>query len=225
MKALLDELRNVGVKVVLSSILLMDFHTRQNIWEDIEGHIEARPAFSQFSHYAPCPGTPFYERLKEEGRLLANIPLEEWHAFKRPWFIHPEFSLNEGQEVQEKAYLEDFRRLGPSVARIIRDDLEGYRHMKNSSNPVLKARAQFLAGQFSKYRALLAACERLISIPETREVVREIRNNLESESKPAGAIENIKALGLFGFGKFRQWQTALWGDVIQPRTRLINYQG
>ena len=93
----------------------MDFHTQANIWEDVEDHLACKPDFSQFSFYSPSPQTPLYDRLREEGRLLENIPLEECHAFKQPWFIHPEFSLAEAEKVQERAYLEDFYRLGPGL--------------------------------------------------------------------------------------------------------------
>jgi hypothetical protein len=224
-KALLDELRKAGIKVVLSSILLMDFHTRENIREDIEEHIAARPAFSQFSFYSPAPQTPLYERLKEEGRLLTAIPFEEWHAFKQPWFIHPEFSLTEAEKVQEQAYQDDFNRLGPSIVRVIRDDLEGYLHLQKSSSPQLKSRAEFIARNFSRYRAILLGCEMLAPSPEMKELVREIRLRLEAETRRSSTLEKLEALGLFGFGQSRSLRTRLFGDAIQPRTRVWHYQG
>jgi len=225
MRALLDELRKAGIKVVLSSILLMDFHTRENIREDIEDHIAARPAFSQFSFYSPLPQTPLYQRLKEEGRLLFDIPFEEWHAFKQPWFIHPEFSLEEAEKVQEQAYRDDFNRLGPSIVRVIRDDLEGYLQLRKSSRPQLKARAEFISQNFSRYRAILRGCEMLAPSREMKEFIREIRLRLEAETRKSSALENLEALGLFGFGEARSLRTRFFGDAIQPKTRVWRYKG
>src|SRR4030042_1386050 len=101
MGGLVENLRQHGIKTILSTILLMEFHTLENIQEDIEEHLQCRPAFSQFSLYAPCPGTPLYDQLKEEGRILFDIPYEEWHDFKQPWFIHPHFTRGEAEKVQE----------------------------------------------------------------------------------------------------------------------------
>jgi len=225
LKALLDRLRAAGIKVVLSTILLMDFHTKQNIQEDIAQHVSCRPAFSQFSFYAPLPGTTLYDRFKKEKRLLESIPFEDWHIFKQPWYTHPEFSLTGAEEVQKQAYLDDFHQLGPSVARVIRDDLEGYLHLKDSKNPNLRARAEFLASNFSKYRAVLQACEYLVPRPEMKEPLKELRKNLEQASRKTGIFENVEALGVYGFGAVRKIRTRLLGDAIQPRTKIINYSG
>lgn len=225
LKSLISNLRSVGIKTVLSSILLLDYHDRKTIWEDIEDHLACKPAISQFAFYSPCPGTPLYDRLKEEGRLLTNIPFEEWHAFKQPVFVHPHFSLLEAEKIQEKAYLEEFHRLGPSIVRIIDTELEAYQHLKNSRRPFLRDRAEFLARNFSAYQAVLKASELLVPGPEMKKYVQEVQARLRSVSRGINLLESIEALGLTGFGKIRQWFTARFGDALQPRTRLIHYQG
>jgi len=225
MKGLLQDLRKSGIKVILSSILLMDFHTKQNISEDIEDHLACNPAFSQFAFYLPLPGTPLYDRMKSEGRLLTSIPLEEWHAFKQPVFTHPEFSLLEAEKIQEQAFLEDFYRLGPSIVRTIDTEIDGHLHLLNSKRPYLRDRAQFIARKFSAYRAVLKAVERLVPRPNMAEQAREVGKKLEKISRNTGAFENLEALGLYGFGKLREWRTRHFGDALQPKTTLTRYQG
>ena len=117
-KALVEELRHYGIKTILSSILLLDGHTKENIREDIDEHLACRPAFSQFSHYAPLPQTPLWDRMHDEGRLIQGIPWEEMHAFNEPWFTHPDFTTQEAKDIQEEAYLRDFNELGPSWFRL-----------------------------------------------------------------------------------------------------------
>jgi len=223
MKGLVASLRKVGIKVILSTILLFDFHTKENIWQDIEDHLSCKPAFSQFSFYAPFPGSPLHARMKQEGRLLSAIPLEDCHAFKQPWFIHPEFSLAEAEQVQEKAYLEDFYRLGPSIVRLIRDELEGYIYMKSSANPRLRERAQYFARSFSQYRAVLKACEYLVPTLEMKDQARELRLRLEAEAGNTNILENMQAAGLYGFARLREFRTRHFGDALQPITRVSYY--
>ena len=224
-RGLLNNLRAFGIKVILSSILLMDYHDKKTVWEDVEDHLACNPAFSQFAFYSPLPGTPLYDRLKEERRLLTSIPFEEWHAFKQPVFIHPEFSLLEAEKIQEKAYLEDFHRLGPSVVRIIDAEIEGYLNLKKSKRPFLRERAEFVARNFSAYRAMLKSSEHLVPTTEMIKFVKEVQARLQSATRGINLLERTEALGLVGFGKFRQWYTTHWGDAIQPKTRLLRYQG
>ena len=225
LKELVDQLRRVGIVVTMSSILLFDFHTKENIWEDIHDHISCKPAFSQFSFYAPAPGTPFYERLKEEGRILFHIPLEDWHAFKQPWFIHPHFSLSEAEEIQRRAYLEDFYQLGPGIVRMIRDELEGYLHLRQSKNPRLRERAEFYARNFFRYRVVLKACARLAPTREMREMILEVLGRLESITRRLYLPEEIGALGIYTLGRLWELRTRWLGDALQPRTRLVYYSG
>jgi len=224
-KELIASLRRVGIKTILSTILLFDFHNKKNIWEDIEDHLACKPTFSQFCFVAPWPGSALYERMKQEGRILEAIPLEDWHAFKQPWFIHPEFTLTEAEKVQEKAYLEEFYRLGPSIVRLIDTELEGYLNMKDSQNPRLRDRALYFARDFPMYRAILKACEYLVPKESQREIVREVLAKLEKATRKTTAIENFEALGLYAFGRFREFRTRHFGEALQPKTSLTFYHG
>jgi hypothetical protein len=220
---LVAELKSFGIKTILSSILLVDRHTKENIREDIDEHLAARPAFSQFCHYGPLPGTPLFDRMNEEGRLLTAIPFEEWHGFKQPWFIHPEFSLKEAEKVQEQAYLRDFHELGPSLMRFIETEHEGWRNLKDSPKPHLRARAEYYAGQMWKYKVLLLAMERVAADQKMRAMVREVRLLVEHSFGTANALEKALAGGLFVTSRVREFRTRRFGDAIQPRTRVVRY--
>ena len=225
MAELVAELRNCGIKTILSSILLLDKHTQDNIGEDIDDHLACRPAFSQFAYYSPLPGTPLYDRMSRENRILTAIPFEEWHGFKQPWFVHPEFNLDEAEQVQERAYQRDFEELGPSVLRFIEADYLGWLNLKDSKKPHLRARADFLSSPMWKYRVLLAAMERLVPTERTRDSIRRLRQRIEDSFGKTTAFEKTAALGLFLAGRFREFRTRRWGDALQPRTRVVCYNG
>lgn len=197
MKALVAELRRYGIKTILSSILLLDNHTKENIREDIDQHLACRPEFSQFSHYAPLPGTPLWDRMLDEGRLMPGIPWEEMHAFNEPWFYHPHFTAQEAKDIQEEAYQRDFQELGPSWIRIIEADYEGWKYLCQSNKAHLRARADFFARQMWRNKILLAALEHLVPFTPMRELVKDVRQNIEKAFGKANPIQLAIASGLF----------------------------
>lgn len=222
-KALVAELKTYGIKTILSSILLLEAHTPDNILEDIEEHLACNPAFSQFAHYSPMPGTPLYDRLEAERRILHQIPLEEWHAFKQPWFVHPHFNLVEAERVQNLAYTRDFLELGPSTLRYIATDYEGWRNLKDSSNPQLRRRAQFFASQMWKYKGIVKAIALLAPTDHIRRLAQETLADITRDFGGLNPIHYGIAHTLHVSGRLRQLRTALWGDNIEPPTRVVKY--
>lgn len=223
MKALVDDLRRHGIKTILSSILLINEHTRENIQEDINDHLACRPAFSQFSHYAPLPGTPLWDRMRDENRLIPGIPWEDMHAFDEPWFYHPHFSSQEAKNIQEEAYQRDFHELGPSILRMIETDYEGWEYLHKSDKPHLKNRADFLARQMWKHKTVLAAMDYLVPTGQMRKLVKEVRRKVEDSFGSTNPFEMAAARGLFLTGRLREFRNRHWGDVIQPPTQVIHY--
>jgi len=223
MKALLDDLRRHGIKTVLSSILLLDEHTKENIRKDIDYHLACRPTFSQFAHYAPIPGTPLWDRMCKEGRLIPGIPWEDMHAFNEPWYFHSNFTTKEGKDIQEEAYQRDFHELGPSVLRAIETDYEGWKYLRQSDKPHLRARADLLAHQMWSYKIALAAMDYLVPTVQMREMVRNVRRKVEESFGPTNTFQIAVACVMFLFGRFREFRNSRWGDVIQPPTRFVRY--
>ncbi|UCD84422.1 MAG: cobalamin-dependent protein [Deltaproteobacteria bacterium] len=222
MADLVDELRSYGIRTILSSILLLDQHTRENIEKDIDDHLACRPTISQFAFYSPTPKTPLYDRMNEEGRILTAIPFEEWHAFKQPWFIHPEFNLKEAEKVQEHAYQRDFLELGPWIMRFIEAEYNGWLNLKDSY-PLLQGRAEVIAKNMWIYRILLLATEHLAPTEKIKGMCRELREKIEGSFGSATIFERAVARGLQITGRLREFRTRHWGDALQPRTRVKYY--
>lgn len=223
MKALVEELRRYGIKTILSSILLLDGHTKENIRQDIDEHLSCRPTFSQFSHYAPLPQTPLWERMQEEGRLIPGIPWEEMHAFNEPWFHHPHFTAREAKDIQDEAYLRDFHELGPSWFRLIETDYEGWKNLRQSDKPHLRARAELFARQMRLYKIMLAAMYHLAPTVHMRELIKDVRRQVEDSFGNVNIFQTSAAYGLFLTGRLREFRNRHWGDVIQPYTSLKRY--
>jgi hypothetical protein len=223
MKSLIAELRSVGIKTILSSILLLEEHTKETIEEDLDDHLACNPVFSQFAHYSPVPGTPLYDRLEKEGRILHQIPLEEWHAFRQPWFVHPSFTLVEAEKVQDRAYTRDFLELGPSSLRFIAVDLEGWRNLKDSDKPHLRMRARAVAAGIWKLQSIALAIRRLAPTDHIRDLADDVLAGIARDFGPPRLLQQSIAAGLHLSGRVREWRTALFGDALQPPTRVVKY--
>ncbi len=222
-KELIDELADWGIWVILSSILLLDCHTKDNIWEDIEDHIDCRPAFSQFAPLGPAPVTPLWDRMEKEGRILKFIPIEDWHGFRQPWLIHPHFSLVEAAHIQRQAYEKDFITLGPGIARMLHTIVRGYLNFRQTDSPPLLARAREIEKQLWFYKAVMYDMELLARDPKVKEVISDLRKDMEMMVGKLTIFEKTVAAGGFLIGSYRKLHNRLFSDVIQPRTRIVHY--
>ena len=70
---LIPELRSHGITVLSSMILGFEYHTPEIIREEMAEFLALRPTYGQFLIYGPTPGTPFYERIMQEGRLRPEM--------------------------------------------------------------------------------------------------------------------------------------------------------
>jgi hypothetical protein len=48
---------------------------------------------------------------------------------------------------------------------------------------------------------------------------------MEKASRKTSRLEEVEALGLYTFGQARKLRTRLFGDALQPPTRLTHYAG
>jgi len=104
-------------------------------------------------------------------------------------------------------------------------DLEGYLNLRESENPLLRARAEMFAREFKRYRPVLKASAALVPTPEMAGRIRELLKRLEKCSRKTSLVEAVEALGLYAFGRARTIRTSLFGDVLQPPTRFTKYAG
>ena len=67
------ELREHGIRVQGSTIIGLEHHTPDNIVEEIESAVGYQTDFHQFMLYTPVPGTPLYQEMADQGRLLTDV--------------------------------------------------------------------------------------------------------------------------------------------------------
>jgi len=174
-RQLTRELRSHGIKLLGSSIVGLEHHTPDNINEEIEYAVSYETDFHQFMLYTPVPGTPLYSDIKEQGRLL-DVNLADIHGQYKFNFKHEAISRDESQRFLDRAFWRDFERNGPSLYRICRTNLAGWRRYKNYPDKRVQERfSREVASLKNAYSGMLWAMER--ELRKTNEKIsRQIRS-------------------------------------------------
>jgi radical SAM superfamily enzyme YgiQ (UPF0313 family) len=182
-KALTKEMSEHGIKLLGSTIVGLEHHTPENIREEIEYAVEHDTDFHQFMLYTPVPGTPLYHQIKEEGRLL-DVDLADIHGQYKFNFEHPAITPEQSKSFLDWAFQRDFERNGPSLYRIVRTTLQGWKRYHNHPDARVRERFRFEVRNLKNtYAAALWAMER--QLRDTNEAVasrvRELRKDIERE--------------------------------------------
>ena len=77
--AMTSQLRRHGIRVLGSTIVGLEHHTPENIYDEVEHAVRHDTDFHQFMLYTPVPGTPLYRDMAGEGRLL-DVDLADIHG-------------------------------------------------------------------------------------------------------------------------------------------------
>jgi radical SAM superfamily enzyme YgiQ (UPF0313 family) len=177
------ELREHGILLLGSTILGLEHHTPENIAEEIEHAIAHETDLHQFMLYTPVPGTPLYQEMAEQGRLL-DVDLADIHGQFGFNFEHAAISREQSKKFLDWAFWRDFERNGPSLFRICRTTFEGWKRYRNHSDRRVRERFQREARTLRHaYAAMLWAMEHRLR--ETNESVasqiRLLREEMEGE--------------------------------------------
>lgn len=180
---LTGELRSHGIRVQGSTIIGLEHHTPDNIHDEIEHAVRHDADFHQFMLYTPVPGTPLYSEMKQEGRLL-DVDLADIHGQDRFNFQHAAISRDESKRFLDWAFLRDFEQNGPSLYRMCRTLLEGWKRYRDYPDPRVRERfAREMRKLRSGYNASLWAMERqLQDVSETVSArIKALRAEVEKE--------------------------------------------
>jgi hypothetical protein len=125
-------LQSHGIRVLGSSIIGLENHTPDNIHRIIDYALSHNTDFHQFMLYTPIPGTPLYEEHRKHGTLLAEseFPLADTHGQYRFNYRHQYIPNGREEQFILDAFQRDFEVNGPSLARLIRTLLKGWKRYK-----------------------------------------------------------------------------------------------
>jgi len=214
------ELRQNGIKLLGSTIVGLEHHTPENIRAEIEHAVAHQTDFHQFMLYTPVPGTPLYQEVASQGRIL-DVDYADIHGQYKFNFEHPAISRDDSKKFLDWAFQLDFERNGPSLYRIWRTTLEGWRRHKNHPEPRVRERFRWEVRQLKTASgAVLWAMERrLRSVnQELSQRVRALRCDIEKEFGRWNRVTALLAGPLLAWTARREEKRLARGVTYEPHT-------
>ena len=184
-RELTRELREHGIRVQGSTIIGLEHHTPDNIISEIEHAVSHDTDFHQFMLYTPVPGTPLYQQMSEEGRMLRDVDFADVHGQFKFNFKHAAISREDSKRFLDWAFWRDFELNGPSLYRISRTLMTGWKRYKDW--PDARVRERF-ASEMQRlggiYSSALWAMERQFRKVDNKvsEEIRALRQEFKQES-------------------------------------------
>lgn len=183
-----------GIRLLGSSIIGLEEHTPENIDEAIEYAVSHDTDFHQFMLYTPIPGTPLHAELAANQILLPLEDFDEADIHGQLKFNYKHRHIKAGQETEfiVRAFQRDFEVNGPSVLRIARTTLEGWKRYKHHPNQRIRDRFAYEAHElYLKYAGSLWAAQRWFK--DNPKLVARITTVLDDIKKEFGFKARLAA--------------------------------
>ena len=215
------ELQAHGICVHGSTIVGLEHHTPENIWEDLDRAIEHDTVFHQFMLYTPMPGTPLHGEMAAKGLIDGGVDLADIHGQYKFNFRHPAISRDASKALLDRAFTLDFERNGPSLYRLMRTMMDRWRRYGSDSDPRVRERVERTAGQLrGAYAAALWAMERYLrsSNASVSRRIGELRAQIAREmGRPSRLVEAGLGYVLLAAAR-REAARYPSGRPLEPRT-------
>jgi radical SAM superfamily enzyme YgiQ (UPF0313 family) len=215
---LVRELRRRGIAVMASAILFLEDHDKETIWEDIEFATSLKADYLQFMQLGPVPGTALYASYREQGKLLADVPLRAQHGQRAIWFRHEHFTPDESEEVLRRAFLHDYREGGPSMLRAMQTTLQGYEYCLNHADPAVRGRAADFRAMLNLMRCFLVGVRVHCRGGIAGDLLRDVRAAYDRLLGRQGLKTRVLSLVVLLLSIKEYLRITYLSDVRQPKT-------
>ena len=220
-QALAAELRQHGIKLLGSTIVGLEHHTPENIQQEIEYAVSHCTDFHQFMLYTPVPGTPLFQQMDEEGRMLSGVDLADIHGQFKFNFRHAAISRDDSKRLLDWAFRFDLERNGPSLFRICDTIFQGWKRYHD--HPDLRVRER-VANDAAKLRTTYDAAlwvmekrlKRTNAAVSTR--IRKLRREVEQEFGTATRLLRTFIGPILLWASKREDRRLARGQTYEPKT-------
>ena len=219
-----DDLHRHGILVIGSNMLGLDFHNRENILEDIDYFVSLKPDLFQVSPVSPCPGTVFFERLQESGRIQ-KFTYEDATLWSDNMIKYDNFERDEIRKFFDIAHEKLYKTNGPTILNVLDVMLQGYRTMHHATDPHLQARAEkcyFMAKKIGG--TVLYAIKKMAPSDAVRMRAEEVEERYLKYIGQYSMTQKVAQRVVYGFIKVRS-RIKDKGDVSDPPYEISYYKG
>ncbi|MFC1821612.1 B12-binding domain-containing radical SAM protein [Thermodesulfobacteriota bacterium] len=215
---LFEELRKRGISVLASSILFIEEHDKNTIWEDVDFVTSLNPDYVQFSPLGPIPGTKLYDDYEKQRKVIKNIPYESQHGQGKIWFHHDHFSRDESEDFLRLAFEIDYNRNGASLLRVIKTTFKGYLYFRNHPDERIRRRSKDYEKRLKLMRYLLTASTIFVQNRQSETLLREIKQSYRSQFGRMNLPTLLASLIVVPFSIKEYLRRHFVGDVRVPKT-------
>jgi radical SAM superfamily enzyme YgiQ (UPF0313 family) len=222
-RKLTRELREHGIRVQGSTIIGLEHHTNDNITAEIDYAVAHETDFHQFMLYTPVPGTPLYQEMSAQGRLLEQVDLADIHGQDRFNFHHASIPREDSKRLLDWAFRHDFEQNGPSLFRMCGTLLQGWLRYKHDPDARVRERFAREATKLkTSYSAMLWAMEKRCWEGNRRiaEQIRLLRREVEEEFGKTARIAARVGGPLLSWTARREERRLQRGITYEPPTFL-----
>ena len=215
------ELREHGIRVQGSTIIGLEHHTPDNIVEEIESAVGCQTDFHQFMLYTPVPGTPLYQEMADQGRLLKDVDLADTHGQYKFNFRHGAISREDSKRFLDWAFWRDFERNGPSLYRMCQTMLQGWQRYKDYPDPRVRERFTREVKKLSgAYNAALWVMEREFKKVNrsVSERIHQLRREVEKEFPVIARLTAVSLGPILLWSTRREENRLASGRTYEPPT-------
>ena len=215
------ELREHGIRVQGSTIVGLEHHTPDNIAEEIESAVAYQTDFHQFMLYTPVPGTPLYQEMSDQGRLLKDIDPADIHGQFKFNFRHAAISREDSKRYLDWAFWRDFESNGPSLYRMCQTMLKGWNRYKDHPDPRVRERfTREVKKLSSAYNAALWVMEKEFKkVNRTvSDRIHKLRREVEKEFPVAARLTAASLGPMLLWATRREERRLAKGRTYEPPT-------
>ncbi len=180
-KELFDNLHRNGIGTVASLVLGFDFHDRENLKQDIDQFVALKPEAYQISPLTPCPGTPLYDRMLEEGRILDSYRWEDFHLWKDDVFVLKNLKQGEVQAFFDYAHQQLRDVNGPQALMLLEISLDYIDQLKEKRDEYHAYKAELARTRAAALAAYLPAVIRHHQSETVRERARLLEGRVREQ--------------------------------------------
>jgi haloalkane dehalogenase len=161
-----------GIGATASMVLGWDFHTKENIVEDIDYFVDLKPSAYQITFLTACPGTELYNRMKKAGRLNPSLTYHDVQQCNEGTHSVENFKFGELKQYFDLVHEKLYKKNGPGIFRSFEINMNGYETCKKSNRPLLREqKAPFYAERVQRSYPILEACAEFAPTEEVRQQV------------------------------------------------------
>jgi hypothetical protein len=224
--AIVRDLTDHGVYVLVSGMLFLEHHTKENIQEDIDYVIGLGGTYTQFMMFTPLPVTALYEQFKAEGKIDFDLPLEEWHGQHVLNWHHPEFTRSESTEWLNRAFAQEYERHSSSAYRMWETAVRGYVTLRErgETDPWMARRAAQLRASAEELRLLAPTMRQHAAHDLERRRIDEVERTCLELFGPWTPRMKAVALGARALARFERVKLLTVGNLRQPPARRVRYR-